>query len=43
VPEATPQDLFSTERITAFVLGDEKRAKPKPGRARLAMIKATAL
>jgi len=32
VPEATPNDFFSIEDITAFVLGEEKSANPKPSR-----------
>ncbi len=32
VPEATPKNLFSTELIIAFVLGEEKKAKPKPSK-----------
>jgi hypothetical protein len=29
-PEARPKNLFSTLPMIAFVLGEEKRANPKP-------------
>ena len=35
VAEATPYVFISTELITAFVLGEEKKAKPKPRMIRL--------
>ena len=38
VPEATPKYLFSTEPITALVLGEEKSAKPNPRRIKVEMM-----
>ena len=38
VPEAIPKKRFSTELIMALVLGEEKRAKPKPSKMRQPMM-----
>ena len=38
VAEATPKNRFSTELITAFVLGEEKRPNPRPRTIRLMII-----
>ena len=37
-PEAIPKKRFSTELIMALVLGDEKKAKPKPSTMRQPMM-----